>query len=54
MTIDRLLITCSLIELSYFGYKDGITCYTPFQWVAITLLGIKLILVLRRWVWLAH
>jgi hypothetical protein len=47
MTIDRLLILCSLTELIYFGCKVGVGCYTPFQWIALTLLGVKLFLVLR-------
>jgi hypothetical protein len=54
MTIDRLLIVCSIIELGYVGYKEGIASFTPFQWVAFTLLIIKLIVVLLSWYRRAH
>jgi len=49
MTIDRLLIICSLIELAYFGYKVGVSHFTLFQWVACVLLTVKLILALHNW-----
>lgn len=49
MTIDRLLITCSVVELTYCGYESGLTGLTVFQWAALMLLATKLILILRRW-----
>lgn len=44
MTIDRLLIICSVIELSFIAYCDGPGCFTCFQWAAITLISIKMVL----------
>ena len=44
MTIDRLLIICSVIELSFIAYCDGPGCFNGFQWAAITLLSIKMVL----------
>ena len=47
MSIDRMLITCSLVELTYFGCTEGVVCYSPFQWTTLALLALKLILVIR-------
>jgi hypothetical protein len=41
MTIDRLLITCSLIELTFTAYHGGPGCLSCFQWAAIALLCAK-------------
>ncbi len=49
MTIDHLLITCSVVELTYCGCEKGVTGLTVFQWVALVLLATKLIFILRRW-----
>lgn len=42
MAIDRMLIVCSLIELSYLACSHGVTGFTCFQWIALTLLVAKL------------
>ncbi len=47
MTIDRLLIICSLLELTYIGRTAGVAYFTPFQWAALALLTAKLFLWLR-------
>lgn len=47
MSIDRMLITCSLVELTYFGCSEGVVCYSPFQWTTLALLALKLILVIK-------
>ncbi len=49
MVIDRLLIACSVVELTHLGYYNGVAGYTPFQWIALVLLSAKLVLVLRSW-----
>ena len=42
MYTDRLLIICSIIELSFTGCWQGPSGYTPFQWAALMLLLLKL------------
>jgi hypothetical protein len=49
MSIDRMLIICSLVELTYFGCSEGVACYSPFQWTTLALLALKLILVIKTW-----
>lgn len=46
MNIDRLLIICSVIELSFIAICDGPECFTAFQWAALGLLLFKAWLVL--------
>jgi hypothetical protein len=46
MSIDRLLIVCSLVELGFIACTEGVDCYTCFQWTAIVLLGLKFILLM--------
>lgn len=42
MLLDRLLITCSIFELSFLACEQGPSCYTTFQWVTMSLLLVKL------------
>ncbi len=42
MLLDRLLIACSIFELSFLACEQGPSCYTIFQWVTISLLLVKL------------
>ncbi|MEI9927819.1 MAG: hypothetical protein WDN44_09080 [Sphingomonas sp.] len=49
MTIDRLLIFCSLIELSFIACHDGPDCFTCFQWAVIVLLCVKGLLTLTKY-----
>jgi hypothetical protein len=49
MTIDRLLIICSIIELSFIAICDGPDCFNYFQWTAISLLLVKGLLVFAQY-----
>ena len=42
MLLDRLLIACSILELSFLACEHGPSCYTAFQWITISLLLVKL------------
>lgn len=46
MNIDRLLILCSVMELSFLACHKGLGCFTGFQWAALLLLAVKLAMLL--------
>lgn len=48
MTVDRILIICSIAELTFIILSGGVTSLTCFQWVTVILLIIKFTLQLSK------
>lgn len=53
--LDRLMITCSVIELLVLGCSEGLAHMSAFQWAMFALLLAKfaifvVVVVARRWV----
>ena len=46
--LDRVMLACSVAELSFLGCTQGFHCFTLFQWGMIALIAAKVTIVVAK------